>query len=247
MFNKKTPTVKFISTVEGLSSVEESRPKPSNQVMPPWWKDVPMIKTDINFDGVIAGSVKNCPSFPDFFSQGYIVPMWMDTLLYIDSETQSWKAKQSNGDFSLGIHPPYQYLDYVSHKFLGKDTHFIFKLHSPWQIITDPGYSVYQMPTFYHFNDDYSVLAGVIDTDIYYQSNLQLLIHSDKKEIFIPRGTPLAQYVVYKREKLNGVVRDSNKDDKNLLKSLEMRFTTRFGATKEYIKMRKERDKKQNA
>ena len=51
MFNKKTPTVKFISTVEGLSSVEESRPKPSNQVMPPWWKDVPMIKTDINFDG----------------------------------------------------------------------------------------------------------------------------------------------------------------------------------------------------
>jgi hypothetical protein len=243
MFNKKTPTIKFISTVEGLSDVIDCKPKPAGQYTPLWWKNVPMIKTNIGFDGVEAGSIKNCPSFPDFFSQGYIMPMWADTLLYIDNETQTWKARQSSKDFSLHIHPPYQYLDHVDHKFMGKDSYFIFKLHSPWQIMTDPGYSIYQMPTFYHFNEDFSILPGIIDTDIYYQTNLQLVIHSNKKEILIPRGTPLAHYVIYKREKINGLVRDANKKDKHLIKKLETRFTTKFGGSKEYIKMRKERDK----
>ena len=246
MFNKKTPTIKFISMQEGLSQVEDCVPKPSYKLIPEWWKKMPMIKTNISFDGVDAGSVKNCPSFPDYFSNGYIMPMWTDTILFFDSSRQEWKARQSDPEAMLSVHPPYQYTEHVNHKFMGRDTFAVFKLVSPWQIFTDKGYSIYQLPTFYHFNEDFSVLPGIIDTDTYCQTNIQLLIHSDKKEIFIPRGTPLAQYVVFKRNKLNGIVRDANNEDKKNVRNIEKTFLTKFGGSKEYQNIRKKRDKKEN-
>jgi len=245
MFNKKNINIKFISSIPGLSDVEECIPKPANKFTPTWWKEIPMIKTDINVNKKESpGNIKNCPSFPDYFSNGYIMPMWTDTILYVDSESGIWKARQANENkFSVSIHPKFQYLDYVNHKFMNKDTYFIFKLNSPWYILTDPGYSIYQLPVFYHFNEDFSILPGIIDNDIYHQSNLQMLIHSDKKEIFIPRGTPLAQYFVYKRENSNIVVKDQDSFDSKLINKFNMSFSTKFQGTKTYQKMRKERDK----
>jgi hypothetical protein len=236
---KNTPEVSFVTKIKGLSEVDDCIPKPAQEYIPEWWKNTPTVKSKRIFNGSIPGNVKSCPSFTDYFTKGYILPMWTDSSLYYDSSTEQWKWATSNQDFSWENHSNSQYLDYVDHKFLNKNSFFVFKTQIPWNVFTTKGYSLYQLPTFFHFNDDFSVVPGVRDTDLYHEINLQILIHSDKKEIFIPRGTPLAQYIPFKREKTNYNVRQANKKDLSKINTHDFNIKSRFMILETYLKDRK--------
>jgi hypothetical protein len=236
---KRKPEIEFVSTVPGLSSIEECTPKPSINFIPSWWKEMKYVPEYSHIDEAVAGNVKNCPSFIDYFSKGYILPMWADTILYYNEDTKDWAWRSSDPKFTYSSHNNDQYLDSANHNFLGKNSYFIFKAHSPWRIITKPGYSTYQMPLPYHFNEDFSILPGVRDSDRYHQINPQIVIHSTKKEIFIPRGTPLAQYIPFKREKQNIEFRDATEKDMNLFIKKDIGFSTKFKGSDVYLQNRK--------
>jgi len=235
----KTPEVNFVTTIPGLNLLEDCVPKPAKDYIPEWWKEAPTIKTEKTWDGSIPGNMKICPSFSDYFTKGYIVPMWVDSHLYYDSSSETWKWTTSDNKFSWEFHSHDQYLDYVDHKFLNKDSFFIFKIRLPWFVFTTKGYSLYQLPTFFHFNEDFSAVPGVRDTDVYHEMNIQILIHSDKKEIFIPRGTPLAQYIPFKREKTKYSIREANQKDLLKISTHQLNLSTRFIKLNSYLKDRK--------
>ena len=240
MLNKnKNPEVNFVTKIQGLNLLEDCIPKPAKDYIPEWWKETPTIKTEKTWNSSIAGNMKVCPSFSDYFTKGYIVPMWVDSHLYYDSSTEDWKWATADERFTWQNHFGDQYLDYVDHKFLNKDSFFIFKIQLPWFIFTTKGYSLYQLPTFFHFNEDFSVVPGVRDTDVYHEMNIQLLIHSDKKEIFIPRGTPLAQYIPFKREKTKHSVREANTKDLSKIATHQLNFSTKFIPLVSYLNDRK--------
>lgn len=234
MFKNKKPLIKFISTVPGLEDMEDIMPKPSKFFIPSWWKDIPSntIKT-----------VKNCPSFPDFFSQGYVVPMWMDSIIGYDKDASSWSAQSAVTLPKWEIHHYDQFLKYADPNFKGSESNFIFKANCPWRIITPPGYSVLQLPLFYHFNKEYSVLPGVIDTDIHHEINQQVLYHSDKKEIIINRGDPFVLYVPFKRTKFNYSVSLQTEEEKDMFARQHLNFDSRIlGGS--YRKLQRDRDSK---
>ena len=237
--NKKI-NVDFVTTVSGLSQLNDCIPKKAQEYIPDWWKNSPTVKTKSSLGHVSAGNMKNCPSFSDYFTKGYIIPMWTDSYLHFNSETSEWKWNTSDDRFSWQYHSNDQYLDYVDHKFLNKNSFFVFKTKLPWSVFTTKGYSLYQLPTFFHFNDDFSVVPGVRDTDRYHEINIQILIHTDKKEIFIPRGTPLAQYIPFKREKTNLSVREANKKDLLKINTHSLNLSTRFTPLDSYLKDRKD-------
>ena len=231
MFGKKeNPLVKFVTTIEGLDQIDECLPKPSNKFIPQWWKDVPYPKNDP------IGNVKICPSFTDYFSQGFIVPMWTDTLLRLDKENNRWGFSTRLEHFSWEFHPESQALDYVDMSVRDNVVSGVFKANCPWQIITPKGYSVLQIPLFYHFNQDFSVMPGIIDTDIHHQINQQVLFHSDKEEIFIPRGTPFVQYIPFERKKYNGFVGLANDEDKKKMNKDSLNMLSKFLGSGQYRK-----------
>jgi hypothetical protein len=237
----RSDKISFISTVDGLESIEECLPKPAKNFIPKWFKDVPL---EINKLGDTLKTVKGCPSFPDYFSQGYIIPMWSDTFLNYNKENNEWAWKTSIIDFKWEIHPNAQLLDHTNVSFNGAEAHFTFKAVSPWRIITPPGWSVLQLPLFYHFNQEWSVLPGVIDTDIHSQINQQVLYHSDKKEIKINRGDPFVLYIPFKRSnKLKYDVRYQTEKDKKIFKKQDINMFTKFGMHGLYRKLQRERDK----
>ena len=240
MLNKnKTPEVNFVTNIFGLNLLEDCVPKPAKEYIPQWWKDTPTIKTEKHWGGSNHGNMKVCPSFSDYFTKGYIVPMWVDSHLYYDSSTGEGKWVTADGNFIWESHSNEQYLDYVDHKFLNKESFFVFKIKLPWFIFTTKGYSLYQLPTFFHFNEDFSVVPGVRDTDVYHEMNVQILIHTDKKEIFIPRGTPLAQYIPFKREKTNYDVREATQKDLSKISAHNLNLSTKFVKLSSYLKDRK--------
>jgi hypothetical protein len=165
--------------------------------------------------------------------------MWVDSVISYDEETEEWGWKTSNADFSWGFHPKEQYSEYVDHVYLGDRPKAVFKANSPWRIITKKGYSVLQLPVFYHFNKYFTVLPGVVDTDMAHQINPTVLFMSDKKDIFIPRGTPLVQYIPFKREDLSLEVRDSTEQDNILFSQLQLESSVQFPGSKFYINKRK--------
>lgn len=240
--NKKNSLVKLISTVDGLTLIPECLPKPSSQFIPDWWRESEYKKFDATLNNIFAGNFKTCPSFVDYFTNGFMIPMWTDTIIKYDSDTDRYMWRTSSELFSIDAHNNSQYIDDVNHKFLGKKGYFVFKFPAPWKIITPKGYSTLQLPATYHFNEEFSAMPGVRDSDIYHNLNIQIIIHSDKKEIFIPRGTPLAHFFPFKRTKETIKVleyKDSSIKDKLLLKKLELNLSTKFEGSKIYKNQKK--------
>jgi hypothetical protein len=232
----KSDKIQFISTVEGLESIEECLPRPAKHFIPQWFKDIPNFVEDTT-------TVKHCPSFPDYFSQGYIVPMWCDVKLKSDKNGWSWDTPTSL--MSWDIHGDKQFLNYTNANFNGVDAQFVFKANCPWRIITPPGWSVLQLPLFYHFNKDWSVLPGVIDTDIHTEINQQVLYHGNGKSIKINVGDPFALYIPFKRSNnLKHEVKYQTIKESKKFNKISLIINQCYAPNGTYRKMQRKRDKK---
>ena len=230
----KSDKIQFISTVEGLESIEECLPKPAKHFIPKWFKDIPSQVDEVT-------TVKNCPSFPDYFSQGYIIPMWTDAILQSDKEKWNWQTPTNK--ISWDMHGKTQFLDYVDVSFNGVKAQTVFKAICPWRIITPPGWSVLQLPLFYHFNQEWSVLPGVIDTDIHTEVNQQVLYHGDGKEITIKCGDPFVLYIPFKRSnRLKHQVRFMNKKEQKRFSKDSLNLKKQFPPNGSYRKLQRKRD-----
>ena len=229
----KSDKIQFISTYEGLESIEECLPRPAKHFIPKWFKDITSTKI---------GTVKDCPSFPDYFSQGYIIPMWSDVRMsFVDKIA---KFDISAKRFSFDAHTNEQMLDYKKATFNGVEGQFVFKAISPWRIITPPGWSVLQLPLFYHFNQEWSVLPGVIDTDIHSEINQQILYHGNGKEVTIKCGDPFVLYVPFKRsEKLKYDIRYQTEKEIKKFDKDTLILNQSFTPNGVYRKLQRKRDK----
>jgi len=225
--------ITFISTIDGLQDIEECRPQPAKNFIPNWFKDIP---------SSAPMTVKICPSFPDYFSQGYVLPMWADTKLHYNDDFGA-KCEISPLVPPITTHSNTQFIDYVKPSFKDVDGRFVFKFNCPWIIITEPGWSVLQLPLFYHFNKEFSVLPGVIDTDIHHEVNQQVLYHSDQENIMIKRGDPLALYIPYKRNKTKLDYRFMTNKDEKMFNKKVFRLATKMTGEGYYRKLQRLRDK----
>ena len=216
-----------------MECIEECLPKPAKHFIPKWFKDIPSKKI---------GTVKDCPSFPDYFSQGYIIPMWSDVKMNLVDKVPKFELSAKR--FSFDVHSNDQLLDYNKATFNGIKGQFIFKAVSPWRIITPPGWSVLQLPLFYHFNQEWSVLPGVIDTDIHSEINQQILYHGDGKEVTIKCGDPFVLYVPFKRSnKLKHEVRYRTAEELKKFEKDLLFLKQSFAPNGAYRKLQRKRDK----
>jgi hypothetical protein len=234
--------IKFISTVSGLSRVEDLKPKPSKAFIPQWFKDMPYGRMEQDSKHIYeVKTAKMCPALPETFSQGYVIPMWADTVIKFDEGTNSWRWHTANPDvFKWGVHPPDQMLEHVSEgvTYQGSPTSFVFKAICPWRIITPPGYSVLQLPMFYHFKKEFSVLPGVVHTDIHHEVNQQVLYHGGGQEVLIRRGEPFVQYIPYKRLSTDLLVSDMTEEEELMFKTNDLDLYTSFDGN--YLRRKRE-------
>jgi hypothetical protein len=229
MRKKENPKIEFISRIEFLKDIEEIRPQPANKFIPQWWKEMPW---DNNLEQsryrAEGGSVRQCPMFPELFSSGYILPMWADTTLFYRDGEWGWKSGSVGSPFKVSIFQSEQFLDKSEYKMNGVNATALFQLHNPWQIKTSKGYSLLQIPLFYHFNNEFSVMPGNYDGNVVNTDKLEIAYHGNGKEIFIKRGTPLAQFIPYKKEKIDLVVRDITEQDKQDTSKLNVQRSVMF-------------------
>jgi len=196
--------IKFSSRLEGLFDVERLRPQPSKNFLPIEFKNMPIKpnndKNIINF----FPTAKACPSFSDVLNEGYVLVAPCDIWIKTDGYNYEYKTKKG---VSMSIHPSGQLIDYYENT----NVKLIIKIDNVWICETPKGYSVRQLPLLYHFNPDWYVAYGIIDTDQYYEINPQIVITSNKEEILIKQGEPLCYIIPFKRENYTLEITEYNK------------------------------------
>ena len=189
---KEKPKIHWWSVIEGVEKVTPVLP--AKEFIPDWWKRVERALSSKNDD---KGTVRNCPSFPEYITQGFVVPLWCDLQLEVEGDSYKWNTPSKHFEFSS--HHNNQFRDWVP-QHVRDNSSIVLKPNCPWRVKTPPGWSVWQLPMFYHYDPLFETLPGIIWSDIHHEINQQMLM---KKygTFFIPRGTPLAMYVPYERNK----------------------------------------------
>ena len=211
---KKKINVFPLPGYESLLDIPELHPKPAGAFIPKWFKSIHPKK----------GTIKDCPVIPEYLSQGIVVPMWCD--LYIKVTDNELFIETPQNYFEVEQHENGQFLNYINPD--DNRIYGIVKLICPWLIQTSKNLSVYQLPTTYHFNADFSVMPGTIRTDVHHTINQQLFIHKKNEWIFIQRGTPIVHYIPYINKKIKYKIGHPTKKQLRSYNRQEMILSTKF-------------------
>jgi len=216
---REKPKIHWWSVIEDLDKVVPI--VPAKEYIPDWWKRVERMTTGTIKD---KGTVRNCPSFPEYITQGFVVPLWCDLHISIEHDKFQWATPDKA--FGFSSHGDIQFRDFLP-KHVKDNTSMVLKPNCPWRIKTPPGWSVWQLPMYYDYNPLFEVLPGIIWSDIHHEINQQMLI---KKygEFTLKRGTPLAMYVPYERNKYTYEVNGPNNENASWANTSYLNIRTKF-------------------
>lgn len=217
------PKIRFWSNVDGVEKTEPILP--ASKVIPEWFKKTPPNKNGLTYEiQTFKGSIKTCPGLMDYFTNGYIMTMWCD--LKIEVTPTGWKYRTPNKEFTMDYHMNDQYINFLPEN-AKKDKKIVLKTITPWKCKLSKGYSLQQTPLYYHFNEVFSTMPGIIDCDIYHTLNVHLII-KEYGEFFIPKGTPLVHYIPFKRENFDFKIIKNDEKTKYWDKAAENAILSKF-------------------
>jgi hypothetical protein len=251
--NKQEDIIKFYASIDNLESNPDVVPYPAKKYVPSWWTSLPNRNEKPNHT---FPTIKRCPAIPDFFTQGFILPMWGDMYVHgidrhqcVHNESPIAYNLDINGkanNKTMSQHPNPMFLEYYQPD-VGRKVETIIKFDSPWRAITPKGWSTMVLPLFYEFNPFFTIMPGVVDTDTIHEMSHPALFHTDKK-FFVKAGSPICMYIPFKRTKLNfEIISKTAQMDQyfdNVLNNWKSKQTSDlgFGFSHAYRKMQRERD-----
>jgi hypothetical protein len=218
-----------------ITNVDIEKPQPAHKFIPQWYKDTESyvggkkIPTTI---GMHSGTIKRCMPVFDAMTAGYIITSPADIYVSIKNGEQFFEWASLNliefhDIIQAPLHPE-------------RKTHSYPKWMNPWAIKTPKGYSTLFVQPF-HRESLFSILPGVVDTDIYTAPvNFPMVINDPNFEGFIPKGTPIAQAIPFKRDSWKMDIgsekdfKEQNSVQKKLLTGFFDQYKTMFWNKKEY-------------
>ena len=216
---KEKPKIHWWSVIDGVDKVTPILP--AREFIRDWWKKVERF---ISKKHDQKGTVRNCPSFPEYINQGFVVPLWCDLHITIKHDGFEWHTPDKM--FSFSSHSDVQFRDYLP-QHMKDNTSMVLKPSCPWRVKTPPGWSVWQLPMTYHYNPIFETLPGIIWSDIHHEINQQMLMRQ-YGEFVIKRGTPLAMYVPYERNKYTYDVSGPNEQNSKWANTAYTHVRTKF-------------------
>jgi hypothetical protein len=205
------PHIKFITADPVVA--ENFSVEPAKKVIPDWYKNTPKFLGSEDVDGLIKNgntsnrSIKACVPVLDYLTSGYVIKTVSHT-----------KFKNENGEDFCGIKyvtSDNSSISTHSHKqcpvrIEGERKTYI-KFNSPWIIKTPPGYSCYFYQPFFHMENRFTLMPGIVDTDTYHKPiNFPGWINGNE-EVEVEPGVPLVALFPFKREEWKSeVIVDQN-------------------------------------
>jgi hypothetical protein len=182
-------------TFTNTTGAELEQPKPASKVIPEWYKNMSSYTNDEKKPtgaGGTSATLKRCMPVFDALVSGYIIESPADVYVSVKEGSQWFEWS----DFGLiAFHPVEQAPEHPA-----KNGFPYPKWTNPWAISTPKGYSTLFVQPF-HRESVFTILPGIVDTDTYTAPvNFPFTINDPAFEGLIPKGTPIAQVIPFKRE-----------------------------------------------
>ena len=177
---------------EEFNFVKEFSPiTKASEFIPDWYKKMPHNKYAWTRNGyeLETQTGKGCVGIIKTFQNGYILPMWCDLAIQINTEMMRYQF--SDNLSSISIHPNSQLPNFY-------ESHMFCKLISPWMFKASEDIKMlYTEPTFFTNNKrDFSVPTAINQTiNKCLSGNVFLFIENTPKDIMISHGTPLLHLI----------------------------------------------------
>jgi hypothetical protein len=224
---KKKPKVEFVCL---FPEIKEIMPiTPASKIKFDWIKpaidDWKKTQEEMKNTPVKLTHFARCPGMHKIMREGWILRSWCDFTIKTDGDgkTFQWGSPVSQKSMDADHIWKWDYLSHHAESIFGQtdrrntlDT--VIKVQSPWIVYVPKGYYLLCMPCPYPDNHSFTAATGFIDGDEGPNFlNVQLYWHELDGITKIPAGTPLAQYMLVKKDKIDGDVRSvTDKDIKNL-------------------------------
>lgn len=169
--------------------------KPANKVIPEWYRDLDMWRTNQNA-GKGLPTIKHCLPVQDMLTSGYII---FNTYEAVVRPFKSGSLTDYNVECPSRNYISGHQFDQCPVKTSNKNQHY-FKIKQPWTVKTPPGYSCLFVQPFYHFEDRYTLMPSIVDTDNY---DLPVEIPgwaNTSSEFSLESGVPIMQVIPFKRD-----------------------------------------------
>jgi hypothetical protein len=184
--------IKFSNTTD-FNDLE--KPAPASTFIPNWYKDMESYiegKKTPNGIGKGTGTIKRCMPVFDAIISGYIIILPADVMVSLKNGEQYFEWANFN---LVSFHPVEQAPSHPERK-----PYSYPKWINPWAIKTPKGYSTMFVQPM-HRESVFTILPGIVDTDRYTAPvNFPFVINDPKFEGLIPKGTPIAQVIPFKRD-----------------------------------------------
>jgi len=211
MFDKE---IEF-SAHEDYFSLKEDYPVPIKLNIPEWYKKLKHTLAN--------PTIKGCMPFLDTLTTGYLLKMPQDFEIRHNVDNTNKEGKKFKDSFqAFGLS---MFRNKLSEKSInlnaGTDIHStsqvqgspfleknknlpFYKILNPWKIKTPKGYSCLFLPPLNNSDDRFSIIPGIVDTDVFnLEINFPIVINGDKYpvlETMIKKGTPYVQVIPFKRD-----------------------------------------------
>lgn len=222
-------------TFTNTSGTDIEQPEPASKFVPDWYKNMESYisgNKKPNGNGGTDATIKRCMPVFDAITAGYIITLPADVYVSIKDGNQFFEWS------SLGLvsfHPIEQAPEHPARK-----PHAYPKWVNPWAIKTPKGYSTLFVQPM-HRESVFTILPGIVDTDTYSAPvNFPMVINDPNFEGLIPKGTPIAQVIPFKREGWQMEIGSDKelKEQHSITQKLQTKFFDRyksmFWSRKEY-------------
>jgi hypothetical protein len=195
-------------------------PIPASKKIPEWYKSISRYiegnKKPSPADGGTNGTIKTCMPVLDAITSGYLILSSAD--IYIEKEEEGRFYNWADHNL-ISFHGQRQVTGYPNlEKKVGMES--VPKFNNPWIVKTPKGYSCLFVTPFHH-DLPFTILPGIVDTDTYFNAvNFPFMLDPDFEGL-IPKGTPIAQVIPFRREDWNMSIKmlaDSKKFQKEWLR-----------------------------
>jgi hypothetical protein len=236
----------FFSSVPGLA---EAFPiVHASKMMPTWmtnafkdFKDSNKELKENKWPSVRRSHIAKCPGIVKLMTTGYIVPLWHDAVIEVDSTRGrgfEWTVpsealtKDIFTSKALIENQPDHILKHLPRTW--NQSNNFMKINTPWSVVAPQGVKLLFNPISYPDNALFDASIGFLDTDESTEVNIQGWWNVPHGSQLFPAGYPLVHIIPITERKLELVVRDANQKDNEWLEKKNYINSYSFDRTATY-------------